>query len=163
MENVKKILLAEVKVPKKFALPNEHKMCRCRKYFSKHGSVDQNIVINKDGVLIDGYVRYLVLKENNVKEVEAIIRENEYDTHLQHSDYRNTPTKYVFARHMPRFKEYCWRVTDKTINLENLKEGSRIIVWTKEGRKIVKVTRIEILDKPPVNMSVKKVIKCLEN
>lgn len=44
--------------------PKEKKLNKIRRYYSEFGVIDKPIIINKKNVLIDGYIRYLVLKEN---------------------------------------------------------------------------------------------------
>lgn len=47
--------------------PKQSKLNRIREYYSEYGSVDKPITLNKNNVLIDGYMRYVVLKENDAE------------------------------------------------------------------------------------------------
>lgn len=62
------MLIDEIKIPeafKRFA-PKESKMSKCRRIFNDKGYIDRQIVLDKTGMLIDGYVGYLVCREHNV-------------------------------------------------------------------------------------------------
>jgi hypothetical protein len=157
---VKEVLsVTEIKVPHWFLEPNETKMRECRAYYAKYGKLDREIVVNSRGTIKDGYVGYLILLENGVRETEVtmLVSKQQVDS------YRTQPTTYVYGRHNPRLKEYTWRIAEQTKGVENLKVGGRVLVRTQHGEKVVEVTRIEKLDKPPVKRCVKKVLKCFEN
>lgn len=61
--------LSKIKIRSDFAAtkPRQEKMNLCRYCYKRCGKLDREIVINKDNVLVDGYVGYLVLLENGVK------------------------------------------------------------------------------------------------
>lgn len=149
----KKMSVANIKVPMNFAKPNPEKVQRCMDYYEVNGKLDKDIVVGGDGIIRDGYIRYLVLVKNNVKETEVsmIVKRKHVN-----------PTLYVFGRHMPGTKEYCWRVTNNTQGVENLYVGNRALVDTRDGKKMILVTRIETLDEPPVDSVVKRVLKCYD-
>lgn len=67
------IKLSDVTVPPVFSnsKPKSSKLNKIRNYYTEHGCVDKLITINYKNLLLDGYARYLVLKENNVDVVEA--------------------------------------------------------------------------------------------
>lgn len=50
-----------------FFPPRKSHMDKIRNYYSKYGYIDKPLIINKKKILLDGYIRYLVLKENNEK------------------------------------------------------------------------------------------------
>ena len=62
--------LSEIKISNAFAstTPREDKVKVCRNYWEENHEQDRDIVVNKNNVLIDGYIQYLVLKENSVEE-----------------------------------------------------------------------------------------------
>ena len=161
--------LSDIKISEVFAnsIPSEDKMNECRNNWNQLSRQDRYIVINPDNVLIDGYIMYLVLKENNVEEVEVKIstrrkkrwyRKNVKDWNIPH--YRNQTTTYVYGVH-PNSKDtktYMWRVPNSWINwADNIQIGDTIICSTKNGYAPVVVNKIEILDKCPINIPVKKV------
>lgn len=72
---MRRMKLSDIKISDAFAnsIPSEKKLNECRYNWSKWHRQDRYIVVNHDNVLIDGYIMYLVLKENNVEEVEIKI------------------------------------------------------------------------------------------
>ena len=56
--------------------PRESKYQKRLEFYKKHGYVYKNIQINTDGILLDGYISYLILKEHGVTEcnVEVLSR-----------------------------------------------------------------------------------------
>ena len=68
-----KIKLSSIKIPKSYAatIPSEKKVKTKRKKYRK-GKL-RAITINTDGFLINGYINYLILKENNVEDVDVNI------------------------------------------------------------------------------------------
>lgn len=170
-----KMKLSEIKISNAFALttPKYDKLNACRNYWKENHGQDRDIVVNKNNVLIDGYIQYLVLKENGVDEVEIKIstrrkkrwyRKNVKDWNIPH--YRNQSTTYVYGVHSnsKNQKEFVWRVPKTWSELgweDGLNIGDEILVDTKFGIKPVVVTKIEISDKCPVNMPVKRVMKRL--
>ena len=167
---MRKMKLSDIKISEAFAnsIPSNKKLNECRNNWTQWNRQDRFIVVNPDNVLIDGYIQYLVLKENNVEEAEIKIsnrrkkrwyRKNVEDWNVPH--YRNETTAYIYGIH-PRDKEkkeYVWRVPKSKKGFENnLLPGDSIIVSTKYGIRPIIVTKIEWLDECPVDFSVKKVI-----
>ena len=165
--------LADIKISEAFAnsIPSEKKLNECRNNWNHWKRQDRYIVVNPDNILIDGYIMYLVLKENNVEVVEIKIsnrrkkhwyRRNVEDRNVPY--YRNEATTYVYGVHpnSKSGKEFAWRVPKSWSELEwedGLNIGDEILVTTKFGIKPVVATKIEISDKCPVNMPVKRVVK----
>ena len=52
------------------SIPNEAKINRVKRYFLKYGEQDKPIIINHKKELVDGYIRYLVLKEFDMEDVK---------------------------------------------------------------------------------------------
>lgn len=67
--------LSEIKINEEFSStkPSNIKVQECRKFWAKNHKQDRYLVVNKDGYLIDGYIQYLILKENKVDEAEIQI------------------------------------------------------------------------------------------
>lgn len=149
--------ISDIKISEqiKASKPNEYKMNKCRKYYSENKKIDRDIVINKDGFLVDGYIGYLVLIENNVENVDVVVDENSAE-HPRKSIY-------VFGTHKKDGEEYCWCVTNRTMDVINLAVGNRAIVKTKYGRKTIVIKRLEERTECPVVTKVKRVYKCLPN
>ena len=66
---MKWIALSDIIICEEFAesKPRKSKVDKVRKYYSEYGGVDKPIIVNKKNVLLDGYIRYLVLKENGAE------------------------------------------------------------------------------------------------
>lgn len=167
---MKTMKLSEIKISNAFAVttPREDKVNACREYWEENHEQDRDIVVNKDNVLVDGYVQYLVLKENSVENADVVklgckkmFMSREYKRKRKYVklSYKRETTTYIFGMHpKSNMKEYVWRVPISWKGWENdLLPGDRIWVHTKYGIKPIIITRIEWLDKCPVNMDVKKV------
>ena len=166
---MRRMKLPDIKISEAFAnsIPSEKKLNECRNNWNQWNRQDRFIVVNPDNVLIDGYVMYLVLKENNVEEVEIKIsnrrkkhwyRRNVEDRNVPY--YRNEATTYVYGVHTNSKDEriYTWRVPKNWTNwADNIQIGDTIICSTKNGCAPVVVNKIEILDKCPIDIPVKKV------
>lgn len=166
---MRRMKLSEIIISKNYAssVPSESKMNECRENWGKWNRQDRYIVVNHNNVLIDGYVQYLVLKENGVEEAEIKIsnrrkkrwyRKNVEDWIVPH--YRNELTIYIYGIHPNGNcnKEFIWRVPKSwTWTAENIQVDDNILCNTKFGIAPVTVTKIEVLDKCPVDFKVKKI------
>lgn len=165
--------LSDIKIKESFAgtTPRIEKMDECRRNWDKWHMQDRYIVVNHDNELIDGYVQYLVLKENNVDEAQIEIsdrrkkrwyRKNTEDWASPH--YRNQMTTYIYGIHpnSKSTKERVWRVPNSWVGWEDdILPGDRIIVNTKRGLAPLVITQIKRLERCPVDMKVKKVYRKL--
>lgn len=159
---VKLMSLSDIKIPKCFAEnpPKKEKLYACRQFFDAFGYLDRSIVVNGNDTLVDGYVGYLVLKENRVERYDAVI-DNCQDKRSHSTDI------ILLGKHKPDGKEYSWRVTRGkrgTRGIQYAKVGSRMIVNTSRGQKVVRITRITNdkeygLENLPTNT----VVKCLKS
>jgi len=54
-----------IKIPELFArtTPRPEKYAACKQHFMSTGAQDRVIVLNKNNMLVDGYIQYLVLQE----------------------------------------------------------------------------------------------------
>lgn len=148
--------------------PRESKMRECRDYWSRCKSQDRYIVVDRNNVLVDGYVQYLVLKENGIKDAEIRIgkmkkldrwqrktNEDSWDT----PKYREISTTYIIGVHPNNTKrEYMWRVPNNwTWVSENLQVGDLVFCRTKRSHAApVIITKIMVLHKCPVDYPVSK-------
>lgn len=168
---VKTMLLSDIKVTSAFAdsVPKEEKMNKCRNYWIAHNKQDRYLVVNQDGYLMDGYIQYLVLKENNIEYAKVKISnrinnnyhdKRTYDSETPRYNYRTEPTAYVYGIH-PREverKERVWRVPKSWMSFaENVRVGDSIKCRVKHGVAPVIVTRIDVSDQCPVDFMVKRV------
>ena len=158
------IKLSSIKIPKSYAVttPSEKKVRTKRKKYRK-GKL-KAITINTDGFLINGYINYLILKENNVEDAEVnIVDIKKNDNSNVPESYRNTRTTYIYGKHPNNKSEkiYTWRIPNKenwmkfseTVLLDDL-----IFCKTKFGCSPVIVQAIQTVDKCPVEFPVKKVL-----
>lgn len=168
---MRKMKLSDIYVTSAFteSTPTESKMQECRENWNKWKRQDRYLIVTPgNNVLIDGYIMYLVLKENGIEEAEVKIstrrkkrwvRKNIEDWKQPH--YRTEPTTYIYGKHIHGFgnKEYVWRIPKSwTWMQENIQVGDTVLCAAKRGVSLVQVTRIEVLDVCPVDMVVKKVV-----
>lgn len=68
-----KMRLSDIVIPEhmKATPPKEGKMNKIRAFYKEHHCVDKPIVVNKNNLLLDGYIRYLVRLENNAEYIVA--------------------------------------------------------------------------------------------
>ena len=166
----KKIKLSKIKIKEEFTktTPNVAKMQECRDNWEEYGTQDRYIVINPHGYLIDGYIQYLVLKENNIEEAEIKIAYKKKGCWKRKNmsiygepSYRTEPTTYIYGIHPNSNcdKEFMWRIPKSyTWMADNLQVGDTVLCGTKFGVSPVIVTKIETLDKCPIELVVKKVV-----
>ena len=71
---MQKIKLSDIKISEAFknTPPVERKVERVRRKYLQDGVQDKPVVINENGYLVDGYIRYLVLQECGVEYVNYI-------------------------------------------------------------------------------------------
>lgn len=55
----------DIIIPVKFLLhpPAPHKITLCNNFYKNHGYLDRQIVIDENNVLVDGYVGYIILRQ----------------------------------------------------------------------------------------------------
>lgn len=164
-----KMKLSDIKITSAFAesVPSEKKMEKCRYNWNTLGIQDRYLVVNHGGYLIDGYVLYLVLKENNIEEVDVKIsykRKECWNRKTVHrwkpAKYKIEPTTYIYGSHLhgSNLKTYVWRVPKSWGDwASNLQVGDTITCDTKYGHAPIIVSKILISDTCPVDFSVKKV------
>lgn len=165
---MKRIKLEDIKISEAFAntTPSEEKMCECREFWRYEQKQDRPIVLNHKCVLVDGYVMYLILKEHKEEYADVTYKKKHNKKYERlpkvKPTYKNTPTTYIFGTHpnSKDSKEYTWRVPASWGNwADNIEIGDTVLCQTKFGFSPVVVNRVEVLDKPPVEMRVKKVAK----
>ena len=54
------VKLENIKIPYNFTAPNEKKIKKRKKYYKKYGYFQRRIILNKNNLLIDGYITYLL-------------------------------------------------------------------------------------------------------
>ena len=165
------IKLSEIKIKESFAntTPSEEKMNECRYNWRMYKKQDRYIVVDHNNVLIDGYVMFLVLMEHK-EEYAEVKFSNRRKKRLERKNtkdwvtprYKDNPTTYIFGTH-PNSKDeriYTWRVPESWTGFaDNIQIGDTILCATKFGFSPVIVNRIEVLDKPPIDLPIKKVCR----
>lgn len=163
--------LSDIKISESFAntTPSEEKMNECRYNWRFYKKQDRYIVIDHNNVLIDGYIMFLVLMEHKEEyaEVKFSNRRKKRWERKNIKDwvtprYKDNPTTYIFGTH-PNSKDeriYTWRVPESWTGFaDNIQIGDTILCATKFGFSPVIVNRIEVLDKPPIDLPIKKVCR----
>lgn len=164
----KKMKLSDIIITSAFLdhVPSENKMRACRMNYERYEALDRYIVVTPWNVLIDGYCAYLVAKEKGIEEVIVVVskvRKPKWDRKHK-PEYATQMITYIYGIHPNDISktEYVWRVPNSWTSWEyDILPGDMILVNTKNGIKPVKVTRIELLDKAPVEYRVRKVVKKL--
>lgn len=157
---MKKIKLSDIVISSAFAesVPSEQKIQKYRKRFAETGKQSKFLVLDNNNVLQDGYIQYLILKENNVGEA-SYIKGGKFGDKKKPT-YRTKKTTYVYGTHPNSkcTKEFVW-IVPKGWNrfAENIKVGDTIYCKTKLGVAPVVISRIEVSDLCPVDVPVKKV------
>lgn len=167
---MRKMKLSDIRITSAFAesTPTEEKLQQCRENWNKWNRQDRYLVVTPgNNVLIDGYIQYLVLKENGVEEAEVKISTKRKKRWVRKNignwkvpQYRNESTTYIYGKHVNGWdKEYMWRIPKSwTWIQENIQVGDTVLCAAKYGVSPVVITRIEVLDVCPVDMVVKKVV-----
>ena len=171
--------LSEIKIRESFlnSIPKEEKIDECRKYWSENHEQDRYIVVDHSNVLIDGYIQYLVLQENNEDMAEIRVASKKKKQYARkninkkkcrsnkRTNYRECETTYVFGIHpnSNSTKERVWRIPNSWWSgwADKLNIGDMLLVKTKYGLVPIQVTRIEKMSECPVEFPVKTVIKKL--
>lgn len=153
---MKSIKLSDIVISSAFAasVPSERKVQRYKSRFAKTGKQSRYLVLDNENVLVDGYIQYLILKENNVEEAKYVRYRKKKST------YRTQNTTYVYGTHPNSkcTKEFVWRVPKSWSKFtENIKVGDTIYCKTKFGVAPVVVSKIEVNDLCPIDIPVRKV------
>ena len=168
--------LSEIKISEEFAnsTPSLRKYVKCDKYYKKTGNQDRYLIVDENNVLIDGYIMYLVLKNNGVKFGDSrriTLRKHTY-TDKQRKKYgRLTPPKhvitykekmtaYVYGKHpnSKDNKEYVWRLPQTWGYMSlMLQKGDVIYCGTRFGIAPVVVTKVELKSNFDTDLCIKKV------
>lgn len=146
-----KMSIRDITIPRKFVErpPSQNKMISYKNYYRNHGEFKAAIVV-EGRQLINGYTTYLLCKEFGIDEVE-----------VRSLSYRQSPTIYVYGYHPEDagHREFVWRLRkdrDTGLNYEcEIDVGDLVPVDTKIGLKHVVVTRVELLDTPPLTRTIR--------
>lgn len=153
---MKSIKLSDIVISSTFAesVPSEQKVQKYRSRFAETKVQSKYLILDNENVLVDGYIQYLILKENNVEEAKYVRYRKKKST------YRTQNTTYVYGTHPNSkcTKEFVWRVPESWSEFtENIKVGDTIYCKTKFGVAPVVVSKIEVNDLCPIDIPVRKV------
>jgi hypothetical protein len=153
---MKTIKLSDIIIKKSFAdsHPSDKKVEKYRDEYTNTHKQSKRIVLDKNNVLVDGYIQYLILKENNVNEAQYLRKSNKPRA------YRDKTTTYIYGKHINNMsgKEYVWRIPDSWCKFKkDIKVGDMIFCNTRIGVAPVIVTKIITTDECPVDFRVKRV------
>lgn len=152
---MKTIKLSDIIITKPFldSHPSEAKVIFYKEQYEKTHKQSKLIVLDKNNVLVDGYIQYLILRANGVDEAQYITKGTKLNS------YRNRMTTYVYGKHLNSSnKEYIWRVPDSWCKFKkDIKVGDMIFCNTRIGVAPVIITKIITTDECPVDFRVKRV------
>lgn len=144
-----KIKLEDIIIPQHYCLPSEQKLEACRTYYNRHHKIDRNLIVNPQGVLLDGYVGYFVLMENGVVECDVVVSDSLCVT-------------YICGNHPGRDELYYWHVSSETKNANRLVPGKYALVRTRYGPQPIVIQRIFKSTKPPYAGRILPVLRALD-
>ena len=168
--------LSEIKIPADFesSIPNTNKYEKCKKYYKETGNQDRYIVVDENNVLVDGYIMYLVLKNNGEKFGDSrriTLRKHTYTDKRRKKygrlipprhvvTYKEKLTAYVYGKHLNSKddKEYVWRLPQTWGYMSlMLQKGDVIYCGTRFGVAPVIVTKVELKNNFDTDLCIKKV------
>lgn len=139
-----KTKLSDIKITSAFekSRPNPNKLLKCMTHYAKHRKLDREIVLTKDNVLVDGYVGYLTLMSLGIKKWKCV----------KDDAYR----WYVQGKHNNNEKVYTWKLPDCLIKngSPTIRTGRKYAIETSNGAGLVKVIKIFISNKPPIDIDI---------
>ncbi len=126
MEQIGSFSLQDIIISEDFknTEPAAWKMQRKADYYKRTGELPEDIVINDENVLIDGYATYLTAAR--------------YD--LTHVPVKRGYVELIEASHRAGAKTYFWRVPPRLVGM--IHQGDKCIVRTARGVRRVRVERI---------------------
>ena len=140
-----KTKLNDIKIIRTFknTHPNPEKLLKCMTYYAKHRKLDRDIVLTKDNVLVDGYVGYLTLVALGIKKYKCI-NDNNYQWFVK-GKHNNNPAK-----------TYTWRIPEWLMidGLPYINKGKTYRVQTSRGESAIKVTKVFVSNKSPVDVKI---------
>lgn len=125
------VLISDIVISDGFTktTPNISKVERIREYFNVYNTIDEPVTISSGNVLIDGYIRYLIAKENNIQSIPCVISDKNFKP--------KKPMKYIVGS-FDNGSEYIWKIRNKL----DVNVGDKVLVANKNGRAIVSVVKI---------------------
>lgn len=143
MELLKDFQIKDIVISEDFknTTPAERKLQRKEDYFINTGKLPEDIVINDDNVLIDGYTTYLVAVKHGILSANV----------------KRGYVELIEAAHSAGSRLYVWRVPASMHG--SIKKGDRCIVRTGNGVNRVAVVNILRQQYPVQNPRLRNVIR----
>ena len=143
MELLKDFQIKDIVISEDFknTTPAERKLQRKEDYFVNTGKLPEDIVINDDNVLIDGYTTYLVAVKHGILSANV----------------KRGYVELIEAAHSAGSRLYVWRVPASMHG--SIKKGDRCIVRTGNGVNRVAVVNILRQQYPVQNPRLRNVIR----
>lgn len=167
---MKYLKLSDIYIKVSFAnsIPKEEKIEECRRFWNTYHQQDRYIVVNNRHTLIDGYIQYLILKENNVEVAEVHFSKKKKKKWIRkEKTYRESETTYIYGVHTNSndHKERVWRIPNSWWDgwTDSLNIGDMLLVKTKYGLAPIRITKIERSSTCPVDIPVKTVVRKIRN
>ena len=117
----------EIKIYPCFAAhePKPEKMRQKEQYFTETGLLQSQVILDRNGYLIDGFTSYLLAKTHGIQRIPA----------------RHGKRQVVRAYHNPGGKLYSWELPVRLIG--QVSAGDMAVVRTEKGARTVIVTAVE--------------------
>lgn len=130
--------------------PSGTKLDKIVEYYKLHGKMDQNIVVSKDHVLLDGYARYYAAVMLGLNDIDCVVgNANERNS--------NPVRKYIKGKHK-NGHIYLWKLPIRC----DPKVGDMMLVNTNiKDRAVVEVVEVFESDDPDMRRH-KKAIKIIK-
>lgn len=121
--------------------PKPEKMERKVRYFEQTGHFQSEIILDKDGYLIDGYTSYLLAQQQG----------------MRHVLIRYGKRQIIKACHREGGKLYEWELPQSMI--DRVSAGDRVLVPAKNGVRVVTVATVEPCKPQECEKTLRKAIK----
>lgn len=144
------VLISDIVISDGFTktTPNISKVERIREYFNVYNTIDKPVTISSGNVLIDGYIRYLIAKENNIQSIPCVISDKNFKP--------KKPMKYIVGS-FDNGSEYIWKIRNKL----DVNVGDKVLVANKNGKAVVSVVDVFESDNKDMRKH-KPVLKVIE-
>lgn len=125
------ILISNIIIPDEFTktTPKNSKVESIREYFNVYNTIDEPVTISPSNVLMDGYIRYLIAKENNMQLIPCVVSDKYFTP--------KRPCKYIVGK-FNNGSEYIWKIRNKL----DVNVGDKVIVANKNRSAVVTVVKV---------------------
>ena len=147
--------ISDIRIPLSYTTksPAKEKVKKITDFYKSNGKLDKPIKLSKNNVLIDGYARYMALRNLGVTDID--------DTFINVENNFTYTDDYVTVTYISTVfnnKEYVW-VNDKGYKI---KEGDIVKVLNKKEYKNIIVNKVYLSDPQPQFAPHKTILKKVE-